>query len=102
MLGFEITINGEDIIRKVSSNGILIVSFDPQKDLVNMTILGLDANYYFLHWPNMLLKAGDRVKVRITEIDANTPLKYTKISDRNELIKRYLEIEKELKTEGFL
>ena len=96
MKGLEIIINNEKIF--ASSDCVVAISIGAGcRSEDNFVIIeGIDSKSYFLTWLNTKLKIGDKIKVRVTEIDFVTPVILKRPSDRKELIKRYYELKNEL------
>ncbi len=78
MLGFEIKVNEDDAMY-VASEGpsISVVMFVSQKDDKDgryMTIGGMDSRINLLSWPGKDLELGDRIRIRVTEINEIKPV----------------------------
>lgn len=95
MLGFKITINGEKEI-SVASDNLVHIMMNAGHGYDIICIDGIDSKSYHLRWYKRKLRLGDKIKIRVTEIDEIDPLLERNPFDRAELIERYYTLKKEL------
>lgn len=103
MKGLKIIINDKDVINIASDRvaGIFInIGESRQNNYIH--IGGLDSKSYHLTWLEKEIKIGDKIKVKVSEINEITPLKERIPSDRSELVNKYHMLEKELKERGLI
>ena len=88
MKGFEICINdAAPIVAMTDSLVTLIISVGYADHLI---------------WMNKKMSLGDKIKVRVREIDIASPLHMRYPSDREEMKKEYYKLKKKLEEEGKL
>lgn len=68
----------------------------------DMHIGGMDSKSNHLIWMNKKMSLGDKIKVRVREIDIASPLHMRYPSDREEMKKEYYKLKKKLEEEGKL
>ena len=96
MKGFEICINdAAPIVAMTDSLVTLIVSVG-YADGDDMHIGGMDSKSNHLIWMNKKMSLGDKIKVRVREIDIASPLHMRYPSDREEMKKEYYKLKKKL------
>ena len=100
MKGFEIKIN-EEIIT-VASDRVVCVFFHFGDGYEIINVSGSDSKSYHSIWFEKKLQIGDKINVRVAEIDIIPPPIEKCPFDRNELKKRYIELKKELEAEGLI
>jgi hypothetical protein len=103
MKGFEIKINDKKVIRAVSDSLTSIsigTGYFPEDNYIY--IGGIDSKSDHLTWLDKKLKLGDKIKVKVMEIDRISPLIRKKLSDKNKLKERYDELKRELEDNGLI
>ena len=102
MKGFEIKINDE-MINASSDNSVCIYVEAGCGSEGNFVIIrGMDSKSYHLSWLNARLAIGDKIKVRVTEIENVSPIISKRPSDREELIKEYYDLKDELENDKLI
>ncbi|WP_455498184.1 hypothetical protein [Coprobacter sp.] len=101
MKGFEININGEDSVF-VSSDSI--VSVELYIDNIDKEIVarGKNTKQQRFIWVRKKLDIGDKVKIKVTEIEEVTPPIKSCPVDRTGLLELYLQLKKELEEKGLI
>lgn len=106
MLGFEIKVNEEDVMH-VASEGpsvsvVMFVSQKDDKDSRYMTVGGMDSKLYHFSWTGKIIKSGDKVRIRVVEIDAPDPVVERFPHDRETIRRGYYRMKKELEEHGLI
>lgn len=103
MKGLKIVINDDDAIN-IASDRVVSIFFNIGKQREDnwIHIGGLDSKSYHLTWLDQELVEGDRIKVKICDIDEVATLKERTPSDRSELVNRYRMLKEELKEQGLV
>lgn len=101
MKGFEININGEKPVF-VSSDSI--VSVELYIDNIDKEIVasGKDTMQQRFIWVRKKLDFGDKIKIKVAEIEEVTPPIKSYPVDRTGLLELYLQLKKELEEKGFI
>lgn len=102
MKGFEIWINDDAPMIAACDNLVTIVISVGYPDGDNLHIGGLDSSQYHLRWFAKQPEIGDKIKVRICEVDTALSPDENYPSDREEMKKEYYELKKQLEEEGKL
>lgn len=102
MKGFEVCINNDAAVSAVTDNLITIIISVGYSDVEDIYIGGMDSKLYHIAWLNKKIHVGDKIKVRVVEIDKASPLCDRYPSDRKEMKKKYDELKKKLEEEGKL
>lgn len=103
MLGFEIKVNDGKLLR-VASDGVLSVVMhvgeNPEYDYMNVG--GMDSRLYHFSWFGKDMESGDKVIIRVTEIDDTDPVLERFPHNRELVIKHYFQMKKELEEQGLI
>lgn len=103
MIGFEIYINDNEPIAAISDSlvtAIISVGYHKGEDFIY--IGGKDSKSYHLVWLEKKLKIGDKIKIRVTEIDAASSLQKRYPSDRKQMKEEYYDLKKQLEDKSLL
>lgn len=100
MLGFEIKVNEDDVMH-VASEGpsisvVMLVTQKEDKDFNYMTVGGMDSRINLLSWPGKDLELGDRIRIRVAEINEIKPVPDKYPYDRQTVKEHYFQMKKEL------
>ena len=103
MKGFEIIVNHEDPIKAATEKALVCTfTMDYRNGSNLLHVIGGDSEMYHAIWADRKLKIGDKVKIRITEIERTSrPIKRNP-SDRDALKERYEQLKKELQEKGVI
>ena len=96
MKGFEICINDAAPIVAMTDSLVTLIISVGYADGDDMHIGGMDSKL------NKKMSLGDKIKVRVREIDIASPLHMRYPSDREEMKKEYYKLKKKLEEEGKL
>lgn len=97
MKGFNVQINDEKVISAACDGSVSVfIRGENCSGKGNISIRAMDSKSYHIEWIERGLKIGDKVKVRVTEINNISPFKCRTPSDRRELKETYLMLKKEL------
>ena len=102
MKGFEICINDAAPIVAMTDSLVTLIISVGYADGDDMHIGGMDSKSNHLIWMNKKMSLGDKIKVRVREIDIASPLHMRYPSDREEMKKEYYKLKKKLEQEGKL
>ena len=102
MIGFEIIINEEEVIAVASDSLVSVVMSISFLKYNYLSITGMDSKSYHLDWHRRELRIGDKIHVRVAEINKINPLRDRRPSDREEMIKRYYDLKQELEEKGLI
>ena len=102
MKGFEICINDAAPIVAMTDSLVTLIISVGYADGDDMHIGGMDSKSSHLIWMNKKMSLGDKIKVRVREIDIASPLHMRYPSDREEMKKEYYKLKKKLEEEGKL
>ena len=100
--GFEICINDAAPIVAMTDSLVTLIISVGYADGDDMHIGGMDSKSNHLIWMNKKMSLGDKIKVRVREIDIASPLHMRYPSDREEMKKEYYKLKKKLEEEGKL
>ena len=96
MKGFEICINDAAPIVAMTDSLVTLIISVGYADGDDMHIGGMDSKSNHLIWMNKKMSLGDKIKVRVREIDIASPLHMRYPSDREEMKKEYYKLKKKL------
>ena len=94
MKGFEICINDAAPIVAMTDSLVTLIISVGYADGDDMHIGGMDSKSNHLIWMNKKMSLGDKIKVRVREIDIASPLHMRYPSDREEMKKEYYKLKK--------
>ncbi|EEI90515.1 hypothetical protein HMPREF0765_3831 [Sphingobacterium spiritivorum ATCC 33300] len=100
MIGFEVKINNNPPIKIASRSSHLFLSTFQNNVLLLMR--GIDDNKNTIVWPNQVLKIGDKINVKVKDLDSIEQSFDVKLQDINEIKKRYLSLKLELEKRGLI
>ena len=100
MIGFEVKINNNPPIKIASRSSHLFLS--KFQNNVLMLMRGIDDNKNTIVWPNQVLKIGDKINVKVKDLDSIEQSFDVKLQDINEIKKRYLSLKLELEKRGLI
>ena len=86
MKGFEICINDAAPIVAMTDSLVTLIISVGYADGDDMHIGGMDSKSNHLIWMNKKMSLGDKIKVRVREIDIASPLHMRYPSDREEML----------------
>lgn len=103
MIGFEICINDNDSIAAISDNLVtVIISVGYHRGEDSIYIGGKDSKSYHLVWLEKKIKIGDKIKIRVTDINVASSLQEKYPSDRKQMKEEYYDLKKQLENERLL
>jgi hypothetical protein len=100
MIGFEIKVNNEVPLKIVSNNSQLFITVIENN--VFMLMSGTDFSYNLLKWPNKKLKIGDKVNVKVKDIQLATKPFEIREEDISYIKERYFRFKAELEHRGLI
>ncbi|WFB64869.1 hypothetical protein PZ892_06580 [Sphingobacterium sp. WM] len=100
MIGFEITINNNRPIAIASDSSQLFLTTD-QKNIYLFSS-GIDRNENRLKWADLKLNKGDRLTIKVKELDMITPPLSIEKEDINYLKETYYRLKAKLEKKGLI
>lgn len=103
MIGFEVTINNQPPLLIAAERHVFIrlCNRNGKRGLDDMMIRGWNDSEMF-YWIDRKPQKGDRVRVRVVEIESASPAQETQKKDREKMKERYEQLKKELTEQGLL
>lgn len=100
MIGFEITINNNGPIAIASDSSQLFLTTD-QKNIYLFSS-GIDRNENRLKWADLKLNKGDRLTIKVKELDMITPPLSIEKEDIKHLKETYYRLKAKLEKKGII
>lgn len=98
MKGFDLCLNDKNIRAGVET-GVVVINIDLYD---RISISGIDnRNFESVNWFQSKLNLKDKIKITVSEINESSPFNASMI-DRQELLKEYEELKRNLENEGLL
>lgn len=100
MIGFEVRINDDIPIKIASESSQLFITVIESN--VFMLISGTDLSWNRLKWSDQVLKAGDKINIKVKDIQLIDEPSEIKEQDIDYIKERYLDLKAELENKGLI
>ncbi|MGX5689262.1 S1 domain-containing protein [Arcticibacter tournemirensis] len=100
MIGFEVKINNDTPIKIASQSSQLFITVTESNVL--LLISGTDFSWNRLKWPDHILKAGDKVNIKVKDIQCIDEPSEIEERDIDYIKERYLGLKAELENKGLI
>ena len=104
MLGFEITINdtGKTLFVASEHSTNVVIYEDEVLKKTSLSAGGSDLKFNYLKWSGIELKIGDKVKIKVSDLERVSNIVSSIPKSRTALIERYQTLRDELREQGLL
>ncbi|KAA8485065.1 hypothetical protein BDE36_2221 [Arcticibacter tournemirensis] len=100
MIGFEVKINNDIPIKIASQSSQLFLTVIESNVL--LLISGTDLSGNRVKWPNQILKSGDKVNIKVKDIQCIDEPSEIKEQNIDYIKERYLDLKAELENKGLI